>query len=181
MGLLSYGFGSATYSLDIQGLVNLPAALEILNTSGIQGIVFDSDVEYRQAMVAILGSEQYSQHQSILISEAISVQPGLILIGILGFVASFAVSLGPVMWVLFSELFPNRIRGKAISFAGLINSSIAFLVTFAFPWELENLGNATTFLIYAVFAFAGLAMVIKILPETKGKTLEQIESELVGS
>ena len=181
MGLLSYGFGSATYSLDIQGLVNLPAALEILNTSGIQGIVFDSDVEYRQAMVAILGSEQYSQHQSILISEAISVQPGLILIGILGFVASFAVSLGPVMWVLFSELFPNRIRGKAISFAGLINSSIAFLVTFAFPWELENLGNATTFLIYAVFAFAGLAMVIKILPETKGKTLEQIEGELVGS
>ena len=72
---------------------------------------------------------------------AIQLNSVLILTAILAFVASFAVSIGPVMWVLFSELFPNRLRGKAISFAGLINSSIAFLVTFYFRgnWKLWGL------------------------------------------
>ncbi len=47
------------------------------------------------------------------------------------------------MWVLFSELFPNQLRGLAISFVGLINSAVSFGVQLVFPWELENLGNAT--------------------------------------
>jgi MFS family permease len=93
-------------------------------------------------------------------------------------VASFAVSLGPVMWVLFSELFPNRVRGLAISFVGLVNSSVAFLVTLVFPWELEVLGSSLTFLIYGIFALIGLAFVLRILPETKGHTLEDLETLL---
>jgi sugar porter (SP) family MFS transporter len=108
------------------------------------------------------------------------VNPMVILVGILGFVASFAFSLGPVMWVLFSELFPNRLRGLAISFVGLINSAVSFLVQLVFPWELENLGNSVTFLIYAVFAIIGLVIVMRLLPETKGRSLEELESELVG-
>lgn len=111
--------------------------------------------------------------------ELLDINPTLILIGILGFVAGFAISLGPVMWVLFSELFPNRIRGIAISFVGLINSSISFLVQLVFPWELENFGPSMTFLIYGLFALAGLAFVSKILPETKGRSLEELEKELV--
>jgi MFS family permease len=83
------------------------------------------------------------------------------------------------MWVLFAELFPNRIRGLAISFVGLINSATAFLVTLVFPWELENLGNATTFFIYGAIAAVGLVYVMRILPETKGRTLEELELELV--
>lgn len=63
----------------------------------------------------------------------------LILLGILGFVGSFAASIGPVMWVLFSELFPNRIRGIAISLVGLVNLGVAFLVQLVFPWELANM------------------------------------------
>ncbi|MCM2311751.1 MAG: sugar porter family MFS transporter [Steroidobacteraceae bacterium] len=105
--------------------------------------------------------------------------PRLILIAILGFVASFAVSLGPVMWVLFSELFPNRVRGVAISFVGLVNSVTAFLVTLVFPWQLQSLGSATTFLIYGLFALAGLAFVVRVLPETKGRSLEELEAVLV--
>ena len=81
--------------------------------------------------------------------------------------------------MLFSELFPNNVRGMAISFVGLINSSVAFLVTFLFPWELENLGNATTFLIYGVIAVVGLVFVMRILPETKGRSLEDLEKLLV--
>jgi MFS family permease len=103
----------------------------------------------------------------------------MILVSILGFVACFAVSLGPVMWVLFSELFPNRIRGIAISFVGLINSGISFLVQLIFPWELANLGATFTFAIYGGFAFIGLIIILKFLPETKGKTLEELEAVLV--
>ena len=105
--------------------------------------------------------------------------PRLILFAILGFVASFAVSLGPVMWVLFSELFPNRVRGVAISFVGLVNSATAFLVTLVFPWQLQALGSSTTFLIYGVFALAGLVFVMRVLPETKGRSLEELETVLV--
>ncbi len=111
--------------------------------------------------------------------ELLEINATLILIGILGFVAGFAISLGPVMWVLFSELFPNRIRGVAISFVGLINSSVSFIVQLVFPWELENFGNSVTFLIYGLFAIVGLVIVMKLLPETKGKSLEELEAELV--
>jgi len=78
----------------------------------------------------------------------------LVLIGILGFIASFAFSLGPGMWVLFSEIFPNRVRGLAISCVGFVNSTVCVLVQFVFPWELENLGDSKTFLIYGVLALA---------------------------
>jgi len=109
------------------------------------------------------------------------VNPVLILVGILGFVASFALSCGPVMWVLFSELFPNRLRGLAVSFVGLINSAVSFLVQLVFPWELENLGNSATLLIYGVFAIVGLVFFMRALPETKGKSLEELEADLVHS
>mgnify|MGYP001548291443 FL=1 len=83
------------------------------------------------------------------------------------------------MWVLFSELFPNRVRGLAISFSGLVNSTVAFLVTFIFPWQLETIGNSGTFLIYGLFAVVGLFFVMRILPETKGRSLEELETILV--
>lgn len=108
------------------------------------------------------------------------MNPKIILVGILGFVASFAISLGPVMWVLFSELFPNRVRGLAISFVGLINSAVSFSVQLLFPWELATLGNSVTFLIYGLFAIVGLVLVMWLLPETKGKSLEALEAELVS-
>jgi MFS family permease len=103
----------------------------------------------------------------------------LILFGILGFVASFAISLGPVMWVLFSELFPNKIRGIAISFVGFINSAVSFVVQLVFPWELEKFGSTLTFLLYGIFALIGLVFIMKLLPETKGKSLEELEAILV--
>jgi sugar porter (SP) family MFS transporter len=106
--------------------------------------------------------------------DSVSLEPA-----ILGFVASFAISLGPVMWVLFSELFPNQLRGLAISFAGLINSGVSFGVQLLFPWELENLGSSVTFMIYGGFALAGLFLVLRILPETKGRSLEELEDDLV--
>ncbi len=102
-----------------------------------------------------------------------------VLAGLLGFVACFAMSLGPVMWVLFSEIFPNRVRALAISTVGLVNSTVCFLVQLVFPWQMENLGGARTFLIYAVFAVLGVALLARILPETRGRSLEELEESLV--
>lgn len=179
MLLLAYGFGSATYTLSGEAILALPAAINTEALMPLAGQVFDSDVAFRQALTAAIGAEAFSSHQSALVSSAISMNPTLILIGILGFVASFAVSLGPVMWVLFSELFPNRIRGIAISFVGLINSAVSFTVQLVFPWELETLGSSMTFLIYGLFAILGLFIVMKLLPETKEKSLEELEQILV--
>lgn len=179
MMLLAYGFGTATYTISGDLLASLPQEINPAALQTLMDQTFGSDVAFRDAVVAVIGNEAFASHQSALVSGAIHMNPTLILIGILGFVASFAISLGPVMWVLFSELFPNRIRGIAISFVGLINSAVSFTVQLIFPWELENLGNSTTFLIYGAFAFAGLFIVMRLLPETKGRSLEELEAELV--
>lgn len=181
MLILAYGFGSASYQLDNSDLADLPAEIDQRQIATITGNTYFSDLEFRDAVSATVGLDTYTAFQSQLVSAAIDLNSALILFAILAFVASFAVSIGPVMWVLFSEMFPNRVRGKAISFVGLINSSIAFLVTFLFPWELETLGISPTFLLYGLFAMFGVVLVIKMLPETKGKTLEQLEQELVGT
>jgi MFS family permease len=179
MFLLAYGFGSATYTLTPEALAALPATFDAAALQPLLGETFQSDVAFREALTGAIGREAMTVHQATLVSGAISMNPTLILLAILGFVAGFAISLGPVMWVLFSELFPNRVRGIAISFVGLINSAISFLVQLVFPWELENLGNSTTFLIYGIFAVIGLIIVWRLLPETKGKSLEQLEAQLV--
>ena len=145
----------------------------------MKNVKFNSDLEFNEALRNCISDQSFKEHQTDFISKAISINPWIVLIGILGFVASFAISIGPVMWVLFSELFPNRVRGLAISFVGLINSGISFLVQLVFPWEQLNFGNATTFFIYGIFGAIGLIFVFFILPETKGKSLEELELILV--
>jgi MFS family permease len=102
-----------------------------------------------------------------------------VLVGLLGFVASFALSLGPVMWVLFSEIFPNRVRAMAISCVGLVNSTVCFVAQLVFPWQMQHLGGAQTFLIYGLFAVLGAVVLARILPETRGRSLEELEESLV--
>ncbi len=177
---LSYGFASASYSLTPESIEALPSQVHRERIAPLAGVIYDSDVAFRDAMSSALSAEVFRQNESRLVSAAISINPALILFGILGFVASFAMSLGPVMWVLFSELYPNQLRGLAISFAGFVNSAVSFGVQLVFPWELENLGNATTFLIYGVFAVLGLALIMRILPETRGRSLEELEKLLVA-
>jgi MFS family permease len=181
MFLLAYGFSSATYTLTDESIANLPEAIDKVALVTLQDQTFDSDVSYKQALADNLNPQIAKEYESVLISSAIKMNPYLILIGIIGFVASFAISLGPVMWVMFSELFPNWIRGLAISFAGFINSAVSFLVQLIFPWELANLGSAGTFLIYGILAVVGLIFVLAMVPETKGKSLEELEQILIKS
>ena len=162
------------------GIVNLVAtvvAIALIDKLGRRPLLISGLVIIASSMLLLA----YSFHSATYGpgGELIDMNATMVLIGILSFVAGFGISLGPVMWVLFSELFPNRLRGIAISFCGLINSSVSFIVQLVFPWELENFGPSVNFLIYGSFAIIGLVFVLRVLPETKGRSLEQLESELV--
>ncbi|MEQ8240419.1 MAG: sugar porter family MFS transporter [Cyclobacteriaceae bacterium] len=180
MFTLAYGFSSATYSLSKDSIDMIVDTQSQQRLSTLIGKTYQDDTAFKNALTKSLGAEKANEYKSVLIPAAIKMNSSLILFGILGFVASFAISIGPVMWVLFSELFPNWIRGLAISFVGLINSAVSFIVQLVFPWELEVLGSATTFLIYGMFALLGLLFIIKKVPETKGKSLEELEKMLVS-
>lgn len=178
MMLLSYGFGTATYTLQADKMSDLPTGVSTERLEPLIGKTFDDDVSYKIAIREALGDDA-GLYESELITAAISMNSTLILIGILGFVASFAVSIGPVMWVLFSELFPLKVKGIAISLVGFINSAVSYIVQQVFPWELETFGSSTTFLIYGIFGAIGFFFVLFVVPETKGKTLEELEKQLV--
>ena len=150
-----------------------------VNFQSIIDVEYPSEIEFNAALNSVLNGLQLQSHKSAIIMSSITMNTTMVLIALLGFVASFAISLGPVMWVLFSELFPNHIRGIAISFVGLVNSAVSFLVQLVFPWELGVLGSDITYLIYGLFALAGLIFIIKVVPETKGKSLEELEAQLV--
>ncbi len=181
MMLLAWGFNAATYTLSQDAIAALPASIDQAQLQHLKDVVFFNDVSFKQAVSESLGLPVFQEFESQLITAAISISPMLILVGILGFVACFAISIGPVMWVLFAELFPNRIRGIAISFVGLVNSGVSFLVQLLFPWQLANLGTAGTFFIYGAFAVVGLLLIVRLLPETKGKSLEELEDLLIAA
>ncbi|MEM1091492.1 MAG: sugar porter family MFS transporter [Pseudomonadota bacterium] len=179
MFVLASSFSAATYQLTDDAMASLPLEVDQQALTNAVGVTYDSDLDFKAAMTDALGPQVFQEHESALVAAAIDMNATVVLLAILGFVASFAISLGPVMWVLFSELFPNTIRGLAISFVGLINSAVSFGVQLVFPWELATLGNAATFMIYGSLALVGLVVVLRLLPETKGQTLEQIEQMLV--
>lgn len=92
-------------------------------------------------------------------------------------IACYSLTLAPVTWVVISEIFPNRIRGTAMSVAVASLWVACFILTYTFPLLNRSLGTAGTFWIYAAICAAGFAFIKLRLPETKGKTLEQIEAE----
>jgi MFS family permease len=86
-----------------------------------------------------------------------------------------------VTWVLISEIFPNRIRGLAVSVSVSALWIASFVLTFTFPILMRRLGAPGTFWTYAAICLAGFFFVLARVPETKGKTLEKIEQELAGA
>jgi sugar porter (SP) family MFS transporter len=103
----------------------------------------------------------------------------LFLVLVLAAIGTYSMSLAPVTWVIIAEIFPNRIRGSAMSIAVGFLWIACFLLTYTFPIFNSVLGPSVTFWIYAAICCVGLLGILARLPETKGKTLEQIERELV--
>lgn len=176
--LCGYGFSQATYKLTSEQITSF----EDFDNSKLkvfENKEYDNDLDFKKDMKSVLGNQVYAKNEGAILEAATNMNPVLVLVGILGFIACFAFSLGPVMWVLLSELYPNKYRGLAIGVIGFVNSFVSWLIQQIFPWELSTLGNAMSFLIFGGIATVGFFILLKILPETKGKSLEQIESELV--
>jgi MFS transporter, SP family, xylose:H+ symportor len=103
-----------------------------------------------------------------------------VLVFTLSTIGCYAMSLAPVTWVLISEIYPNRIRALAVSITVSALWIASFVLTFTFPVINRAAGTAATFWIYALFCLIGFFFILYRVPETKGKSLEQIERELIG-
>ena len=103
------------------------------------------------------------------------------LVFILSYIACFALSVGPVTWVLLSEIFPTKIRGRALSVATFCLWSANFVVSQTFPmmdenqWLVSRFNHGFPFYVYAAFCLVLMGLVLRIVPETKGRSLEEIE------
>ena len=97
------------------------------------------------------------------------------LVALVVFIASFAFSLGPVVWTVINEIFPNRVRGRAVAVATAVNWGSAWLVSQFFLTLIEKIGNSATFYLFGFFAAVAYVWIWKTVPETKGRSLEEIQ------
>ncbi|WP_420601581.1 sugar porter family MFS transporter [Flagellimonas sp.] len=177
--MATLAFNNATYSFTHESLekVGNPQIQQVL--AGFEGESYESQSELFDAVGKKLKPELFLGFKRNEITNFINVNANLVLIAILLYVAAFAISLGPVMWTLISEIFPNKIKGIAISVVGFFNSLVSFSVTQVFPWELSNLGPTMTFALYALLSLLAFFFVSRYVIETKGKTLEEVEQSLI--
>ena len=177
--MAAFAFNNATYDFN-ETTLNKISNTEIKKAlAELKGKSFDGQVALFEQVEPKLNQDQFLDFKRNQITNFIQINATLVLIAILLYVASFAISLGPVMWTLFSEVFPSKIKGIAISAVGFFNSLVSFSVTQVFPWELSNLGPTVTFAIYAILSLCAILFVYKFVIETKGKSLEEVEELLV--
>ncbi len=105
---------------------------------------------------------------------------GIALGAMLFYLAFFEISLGPIFWVMIAEIYPLRSRAKAMAVATMFNWAFNFLVSFFFLQMTEAIGAGTTFVLYAACGVAAALFFIFKLPETKNRTLEEIEQQVAG-
>ncbi len=166
-----YGVSDVLFNIVITGTVNLIftlVAIRLVDRLGRKPLMVAGSAGL--AVVFSLIGASYTLH-----SKGIHLL-ALVVIAM----ALYALSLAPVTWVLLSEIFPNRIRGAAMSVSVFSLWSACFVLTYTFPLLNKGLGPAGTFWIYAGISVLGLLFIRSRVRETKGKTLEQIERELVG-
>ena len=158
------------FNVVITGVVNLAATFIAIRTvdhlgrkalmlMGVGGLV---------CFYALLGAGYYFHSTGIHMLLLIVIS-----------IACYAMTLAPVTWVLISELFPNRIRGGAMSVAVLSLWIACTVLTLSFPYLKDILGAHGVFWLFGGICAVGFVVIFKKLPETKGKTLEDIERELV--
>lgn len=166
-----YGVSDVLFNIVITGAVNLVftlVAIRLVDRAGRKPLMVLGSAGL--AVVFGLIGAGYAVHSR-----------GLhILVLVLVALALYAVSLAPVTWVLLSEIFPNRIRGAAMSVSTFALWAACFVLTYTFPLLNKGLGPAGTFWIYAGISVLGFLFIRSRVRETKGKTLERIERELAG-
>ena len=164
-----YGVSDTLFNIVITGTVNLVFTLVAMFTVDRWGrkklMILGSTglaVTY-----LLLGSAFYFQLKGVAVLSLVVIA-----------IAIYAMSLAPITWVILSEIFPNRIRGAAMALATFALWIACFILTFTFPLLNAGLGAAGTFWVYAGICLLGFIFIAFKLPETKGKSLEEIENEL---
>jgi len=181
LSMATLAFNNATYNFNEITIEKISNPEIKTALTELKGLSFESQNELFENVQPLLNEAQFTEFKQNEIKSFISINATLVLIAILLYVAAFAISLGPVMWTMLSEIFPGNVKGIAISVVGFFNSLVSYTVTQFFPWELTNLGPTITFAIYAVMAILSLLFVLKYVIETKGKTLEEVEELLIRS
>jgi MFS family permease len=189
----AWAFHSAEYRLGDQAETAATALDEVVSAEAalalrpLAGRTFADErafVAAARELAAAAGAEVSGEVQAKsqdLAKAALRIDGLVVLVAIMAYIAAFAISLGPVMWAMFSEIFPMRVRGVAISIAGFFNSFVSFGVQQLFPRGIETLGPGGVFLVFGVFAVLGLLFSLWVVPETKGRSLEELEAELIPS
>jgi sugar porter (SP) family MFS transporter len=189
LAIVGFSFMNAKYNIDDASMGALmtevsaanPVHIEnIAQLDGLKGQIFTSETHFFAQVKQAVGQDTYNSYKEVILKQSITINSVWVLIGLLMFVASFAISMGPVMWALLSEIFPNKLRGLAISIMGFWNSIVSFSVATIFPVQLENLGSSTTYFIYSFFGLLSLFFIWRFIPETRGKSLEELEATLIG-
>jgi len=164
-----YSVGDMLFNIIITGSVNLIftfVAMRTVDSWGRRKLMLFGSIGLA-VVYAILGGAYYFEFTG---------WPVLVLV--ITAIAIYAMSLAPITWVVLSEIFPNRLRGLAMSIATLSLWIASFVLTFTFPILNDALGSYGTFWVYSGICILGYLFIKKKLPETKGKSLEEIEMEL---
>jgi sugar porter (SP) family MFS transporter len=152
-----------TVALQVVNLLFTLLAIQVVDRAGRKPLLLATSVAMGISLVLLGGA--FSAGMSA----------GWIFAFTLAYVASFAVAMGPVVWVVLAEIFPTRTRGRAMSVATVALWIACYSVAQTVPWMFEHLGRARSFWGYAVMCLLSLLFVARFVPETKGKTLEEIE------
>ncbi|TQO38425.1 SP family arabinose:H+ symporter-like MFS transporter [Arenibacter algicola] len=155
--------------------------------SSFLGAVLVGVVNSAFTFVAILNIEKFGRRKLLLVGVVgafisltgvgilFAIGSKYVIIPLLMYVASFAFSFGPIVWVIISEIFPTRIRGLAVSLGSFALMVTGFFITLTNPILIEQIMPSGTFLVYAALTLPAIWFIWKYVPETKGKTLEEIE------
>lgn len=198
LGVCSYCFKQARYVLTEEGIVELAKDVkeeeskfavkdrktdpfDASRLASLAGVEFENDIAFKNAVKKAIGESDAQKHQSKVLEKSITMNATLVLLGILSFIGAFHFSVGPVMWVLFSEIFPISVRGIAIPFFTIITSLTNYVVQKFFPWQLENMGMSSIFLFYAATVAVGLVILFFTLKETKNMSIEEIQEALASN
>lgn len=173
-----YGFSTARYVVTEQAITEMAKVPEAGRLAPLVGKEFKTDIAFKKAVKEVIGEKDARDNASLLLQKSAKMNAVLIFVGILSFIAAFQFSVGPVMWVLFSEIFPITVRGIAIPFFTLITSFTSWLVQYLFPTQLATMGASNTFLFYAITVAIGLAIMARYLVETKNMSIEAIQIAL---
>lgn len=159
-------------AVGIMNLIATMAALTVIDKIGRRSLMIVGSIGYLLSLGFLTGVMfMYEGHFD-------STSSMLVLVGLLLFIAAHAFGQGSVIWVFISEIFPNKVRGTGQSFGSLTHWVFAAITTYAFPTIIGKLGGGFAFLIFFVCMCGQLFWVLKMMPETKGVPLEEMESKL---